>query len=73
MIPKLIWIFGAWILLPTGDPSDIIVFKIISVIGLPLYLIFCAILLWYLWHILHGHNIKEKTKDLIRNYRSLWR
>jgi hypothetical protein len=66
MIPKLIWIGAAWLLLPTGDPTDLLLAPIIVYLGFPLYLILVAVVLWILWHVLRGKNIKEKFKDLLK-------
>lgn len=67
----LIWIIVAWLLLPTFGPSDLLILPIINFLGMPLYLVLCGVVLWVVWHKLHGRNLKQKMRDLTKNMRSI--
>lgn len=62
------WIISLIILaiiwLPTGDPSDIITFGLITSLGINKYLFITAILILLIWVFVKGDNANEKFRNI---------
>ena len=58
---------GAWIIVPTGTPDDIITFYIIQKLGLALYLLLLLLILAYIY------SYDVKTKRIQNELKSVWR
>lgn len=54
-----------WIILPTGDPTDLIfIGPIINILGIQLYLILSTILVFYLYKTIEGKTLKDKFNNI---------
>jgi hypothetical protein len=54
----------AWLILPTGDPSDVITFSLIAAIGFNAYFVVSAIVIIILYNSIDGRTIGQKLNSV---------
>ena len=71
-LKTIIIIVLAWLILPTGDPSDFfITAPLIALLGLPLYLVLSLALAFYLYKTIKGKTIKEKFNNVKKEIKNV--
>lgn len=62
----------AWTILPTGDPTDIIITApLIKFLGWPMYMLVAAALIVYLYKTIKGNTLKQKYMNVKREIKGL--
>ena len=62
----------AYLILPTGDPSDIIItLPLIAILGFELYLLIAVVLIIWLYRTIDGRTLSDKFESIKRSAKRL--
>lgn len=70
-IKTVVMIILFWLIIPTGDPSDLITFWLIASIGFNAYFILSVVVIVVLYKTIEGKTIKDKINTVKKEIKKI--